>query len=100
MRNSSFLEYTCVCYGCWVACTSYYVNDCRNSVTIKLAFVHIHFFPHRIHLCVGSMVFIMQNPYLQAGEKQSGEKRYSTNDNNGSVLKQAKKAPSAASLVP
>ena len=76
------------------------MNDCCNIVAIKIAFAHILFFPHRIHLCVGPMVFTMQNPYLQAGEKQSGEKRYSTNDNNGTALKQAKKAPSAASLVP
>jgi hypothetical protein len=45
------------------------------------------------------MVFTMQNPYVQAGEKQ-GEKRNGSNDDNSNVQKKAKKAPSAASLVP
>ena len=47
------------------------------------------------------MVFTMQkNPYADAvGEKQ-GEKRIGTHMENDSVLKKAKKAPAAASLVP
>ena len=45
------------------------------------------------------MVFTMHNPYDQAGEKQ-GEKRKSAQDDGGNAQKKAKKAPSAASLVP
>ena len=47
-----------------------------------------------------AMVFTLQtNPYVNAiGDKQ-GEKRTGTHEGNGSVLKKAKKAPSAASLV-
>ena len=45
------------------------------------------------------MVFAMHNPYEQAGEKQ-GEKRKSAQDDGGNAQKKAKKAPSAASLVP
>ena len=47
------------------------------------------------------MVFTMQkNPYVNAAVEKQSEKRTGTHEDNGSVLKKAKKGPAAASLVP
>ena len=56
------------------------MNDCYNSVVVKIAFAYIHFLLHRTHMCVVSMVFIMQNPYLQAGAIQGGKRGNGTYD--------------------
>ena len=75
-----------------------HMNSFRNSVAVKITDAHCVRAPSPF-FCIGLMVFTMKNPYIQAGEKQ-GEKRSGTHDYNGNEQKKAKKAPSAASLVP
>ena len=71
-----------------------YVHGFRNSAAVKITRAVC---PHRPPVALDPMVFTMQNLYLEAGDKQG--KRAGLNENSN-VLKKAKKAPSAASLVP
>ena len=76
------------CFVTWMVCV------------IALQSRQYTFWLYCVPICDLSMVFTMQNPYLQAGENRGGEKRNGTHVDNDSVVKKTKKAPSAASLVP